>query len=62
MIMNNQHAGESLAASMSELCSRFSFRQILVATIVARWKRRRVVNNIDALHSWLRRDLALSDE
>ncbi len=62
MIMNNQHAGESLAASMSELCSRFSFRQILVATIVARWKRRRVVNNIDAFPSWLRRDLALSDE
>ncbi|MGR9173608.1 hypothetical protein [Rhizobiales bacterium] len=60
--MNNQYAGESLAASMSELCSRFSFRQILVATIVARWKRRRAVNNIDAFPSWLRRDLALSDE
>ncbi|WP_037071021.1 hypothetical protein [Rhizobium sp. CF142] len=62
MIMTNQHAGESLAASMSELCSRFSFREILVATIVARWRRRRMVNGFDTFPSWLRRDLALSDE
>ncbi|MBX5052308.1 hypothetical protein HJB61_06345 [Rhizobium lentis] len=60
--MNNQHAGESLATSMSELCSRFSFREILVATIVARRKRRSMVNSLDSFPAWLRRDLALSGE
>ncbi|RSB66647.1 hypothetical protein EFD55_23440 [Rhizobium pisi] len=60
--MNNQHPGESLATSMSELCSRFSFREILLAIIIARWKRRRMVNSFDAFPSWLRCDLALSDE
>ncbi|QWW71772.1 hypothetical protein [Rhizobium sp. WYJ-E13] len=62
MIMTNQRAGESLSASMRELCSRFSFREILVATIVARLRRRRMVNSVDTFPSWLRRDLALSDE
>jgi hypothetical protein len=60
--MNNQHAGESLATSVSELCSRFSFREILVATIIARWRRRRVVNSVETFPPWLRRDLALFDE
>jgi hypothetical protein len=60
--MNNQHAGESLATSMGELCSRFSFQEILVATIIARWRRRRMVSSLDSFPSWLRRDLALSDE
>ncbi|MBB4237313.1 hypothetical protein [Rhizobium esperanzae] len=60
--MNNQHAGESLATSMSELCSRFSFREILVATIIARRKRRRMVNSVDFFPAWLRRDLALLHE
>ncbi|WP_258156871.1 hypothetical protein [Rhizobium sp. Pop5] len=46
---------------MSELCSRFSFREILVATIIARWNRR-MANSLDPFPSWLRRDLALSDE
>ncbi|ARM90729.1 hypothetical protein RHEC894_PA00156 (plasmid) [Rhizobium sp. CIAT894] len=62
MIMNNQHAGDSLATSMSELCSRFSFREILVATIIARRKRRRMVNSLGFFPPWVRRDLALSDE
>jgi hypothetical protein len=62
MIMNNQDAGESLAASVSELCSRFSPREILVAIIVAWWRGRRVVNRFDSLSPWLRRDLSLSDE
>lgn len=60
--MNNQHAGESLATSMSELCSQFSFREILLATIIARWKRRRMANSLGSFPSWVRRDLALSDE
>jgi hypothetical protein len=60
--MTNQHAGDSLAASMSELCSRFSLRQILVATIIARWRRQRMTNSAGALPEWLRRDLALFDD
>jgi hypothetical protein len=60
--MTIQHAGESLTASMSELCSRFSFKEILIAAIVARWRRRRIVNSFDTFPSWLCRDLALSDE
>ncbi|MBB3593457.1 hypothetical protein FHX08_003860 [Rhizobium sp. BK529] len=60
--MNKQNTGENLSASVTELCSRFSFREILVATIIARWRRRRVVNSVDAFPSWLRHDLALSDK
>ncbi|MBX4960434.1 hypothetical protein [Rhizobium binae] len=62
MIMTNQRAGERLSASMRELCSRFSFREILVATIVGWWRCRHMVNSIDTFPSWLRRDLALSDD
>ncbi|MBB3657857.1 hypothetical protein FHX15_003099 [Rhizobium sp. BK650] len=60
--MTNRNAGESLSASVSELCSRFSLREILVATIIAQWQRRRALNSGYAYPSWLRRDLALSDD
>ncbi len=62
IIMTNQHAGDSLAASMRELCSRFSFREILLATIIARWRRQRMANSASSLPAWLRHDLALSDD
>lgn len=62
IIMTTQHAGDSLAASMRELCSRFSFREILLATIVARWRRQRMANSASSLPAWLLHDLALFDD
>jgi len=62
IIMTNQHAGDSLAASMRELCSQFSFREILLATIIARWRLQRMANSANTLPAWLRHDLALLDD
>ena len=50
-----------LTTEIRELSMRFSMREMALAILIVKWKRRRAVNTTASLTPWLCRDLGLSE-